>query len=140
MLMQSTLQGEPVARFMRADPVAIEPSLDLQHLVDDYIYRYHYRMFPVVEDGQLRGCVNVSRLKQLDRSQWPQHRVAEIMQPCSPQNTVTPQTGAMEALNLMTESGNRRLLVADQGRLVAIITLRDLIEFLALKLKLEAPA
>ena len=43
----------------------------------------------------------------------------------------------MDALTKMRRSGASRLLVVDGDRLVGILTLRDLLDFLALKVDLE---
>ncbi len=51
-------------------------------------------------------------------------RVADIMTP-NPV-TVTPRNAIRTAINLMREGGFRRLPVVDRGRLVGIITDRDL--------------
>ena len=50
--------------------------------------------------------------------------VADIMKP-NPV-TVTPRNAIRTAINLMREGGYRRLPVVDRGRLVGIITDRDL--------------
>lgn len=52
------------------------------------------------------------------------HLVADIMTP-NPV-TVTPRNAIRTAINLMREGGYRRLPVVDRGRLVGIITDRDL--------------
>jgi CBS domain-containing protein len=46
---------------------------------------------------------------------------------------------ATEALGIMNRTGNSRLLVVENGRLVGIVTLKDLMEVLALKLEMEGP-
>ncbi len=51
-------------------------------------------------------------------------RVADIMTP-NPV-TITPRNAIRTAINLMREGGYRRLPVVDRGRLVGIITDRDL--------------
>jgi len=52
------LKGEPVKRVMEADPVTVPASISLKELVDDYIYRYHHKMFPVMENqDKLAGCI-----------------------------------------------------------------------------------
>ena len=47
---------------------------------------------------------------------------------------------AMEALDIMNRTGNSRLMVVENGRLVGIVTLKDLMEVLALRwMELEVP-
>ena len=45
-IVREALQGQPVRLFMNPEPVAVPPSLDLRHWVDDYVYRYHRKFFP----------------------------------------------------------------------------------------------
>jgi Zn-dependent protease len=43
LLTRRALQGESVSRFMRKDPVTVPPALPLDELIEDYIYRHHYK-------------------------------------------------------------------------------------------------
>ncbi len=51
-LFRHTLEGVKVSRFMKSDPITVSPSVKLQTLVNDYVYRYHHKMFPVVDEGK----------------------------------------------------------------------------------------
>jgi len=138
LLLRRALEGEPVERFMSTDPVAVKRSTSVGQLVEDYVYRYHYKMFPVVEDtGRLVGCVTTKQVKGVPREEWGRKRVEEISIPCSDENVIGPQTDAMKALSLMTRTGASRLLVAAGGRLVGILALKDMLKFLSLKVELE---
>lgn len=136
-LIRNALQGEPVRRFMIAEPIVVPPSLDLLHWVEDYVYRFHHRTFPVATDGHLAGLISTHALAQLPRDQWPAHTVGEVMQRDLEPITIGPDADALEALSKMQRSGSSRLLVADQDRLVGIISLKDLLGFLDLKMELE---
>ncbi len=134
----STLQGEPVRRFMTTNPDTVPPDVSVEALVNDYIYRYHHRMFPVVSaDGMLAGCVTPDRVRNVPRDEWDRHSVQEIAVSCSRDNTITPDTDANAALATMNRTGATRLLVVEGGRLVGIVTLKDLLAFLSRKLELQ---
>jgi predicted transcriptional regulator len=131
------LQGEPVRRFMMANPVTVPASASLEELVDEYIYRYHYKMFPVLEaSGKLIGCIRTKQVKVFPRSEWSRKTVAEVADNCSMENTVKPQDDAMKTLLAMTRTGVSRLLVTEGSRLVGIITLKDMLKFFSLKMEL----
>ena len=132
------LQGEPISRFMKRDPVSVPPSITLQELVDNYIYQYYFDMFPVVEDSRLIGCIGTKDLKQVPRHEWSRRTVGELAHPSADTNTIPPETDAVEALAAMTRARNSRLIVAQNGHLRGVVTLKDLLDFLALKLDLEA--
>jgi len=69
--------------------------------------------------------------------QWDQRTVAEIMEPCSEDNTVAPETDTLEAMTKMQRTGRSPLLVVSRGQLLGILSLRDLLELLTLGLELE---
>jgi signal-transduction protein with cAMP-binding, CBS, and nucleotidyltransferase domain len=50
--------------------------------------------------------------------------------------TVTPDTAALVALERMQRTGSSRLLVAANERLLGLVSLKDLLRFLQLKLEL----
>lgn len=137
LLMQEILHGERVRRFMNAAPVTVSRSISLQQLVEDYIYKYQFKMFPVADNTTLLGCVTTRHVKTFQRSEWPRHTVGEVFTPCSADNTIAPDADALQALSIMMRTGNSRLMVVDEGRLVGIIALKDLLQFFSLKIELE---
>lgn len=137
LMMRRGLEGEPVARFMITDPVTVSRSIPVSDLVESYIYKHHFKMFPVVDDGRLLGCVNTRAVKELPQAEWARQSVGSIIEPCSPDNTVSPNDDAMKALAKMSRSGASRLMVVDGERLMGILALKDLLKFLALKIELE---
>jgi len=52
---------------------------------------------------------------------------------------IGPDADALSVLGRMNETGNSRLLVVDNGRLAGIVTLKDLMEVLALRMEIEGP-
>jgi len=138
-LIQGALQGETIRRFMTTTPVTVTPQMSLEELVDDYVYKYHFKMFPVVKDSEqhLAGCVSTKDVSEIPRQEWPKHTVQEVLKPCSLSNTVPPDADALAVLSKMNESGASRMLVTDKDRLLAIISLKDLLRFIASKLELE---
>ena len=137
LLVREAIQGETVRRFMNAHPITVTPDLTLAELVDDYIYRYHYKMFPVVEDGRALGFIGTEQVKTVPRPRWATRAVAEVMEPCTPDNVVRPDADVLDAWNRMNRAGRSRLLVVEEGKLAGILSLRELMQYLALKFDLE---
>jgi Zn-dependent protease/CBS domain-containing protein len=138
LITRKALEGEPIRRFMKADPVTVSPSVSLEQLVEDYVYKYHFKMFPVVEDSdRLLGCVTTRQVKEIPREEWGRKTVGEVASQCSAENTIEPQADAMQAISIMNRTGNSRLMVVEGGHLVGIIALKDLLELLSLKVELE---
>jgi len=138
LLLRRALAGEPVSRFMHPDPVTVPRAISVLDLVQDYIYRYHFKMFPVADDsGRLLGCVTSRQVRALPRDEWDRQTVGALAERCGPENTVQPDTDAMEALSRMSRSGASRLMVVDGDRLLGILSLKDLLRFFSLKVELE---
>lgn len=138
LILRTALEGEPVRRFMKTNPVTVPPYVSIQELVDEYIYRHHYKMFPVVtESGQLLGCVTTKQVKTIPREEWSRNSVQSVLEPCSAENTVSPDADAMKVLSRMGRTGITRLMVVEDGRLLAVVSVKDLMNFLSTKLDLE---
>ncbi len=133
---RSALKGEAIEKFMRADPVSVSPALSIREFVDDFVYKYHFKMFPVVRDERLIGCISTADVRKLHREQWETTSVGAIAHPCE-ENSVSPETDAMEVVSRMNQTGKSRMLVREGDRLVGIVSLKDMLAFLALKLELE---
>ena len=137
LLVRKALEGEPVRRFMNANPVTVQDSITVAQLVDDYIYKYHYKMFPVMAGEKLAGCITTRQVKEIPREAWGRETIREVASPVSPENTISPATDAVKALAMMNQSGVSRLMVVENGRLVGLVTLKDLLDFFSLKVELE---
>jgi Zn-dependent protease/CBS domain-containing protein len=133
-----SLEGESVRRFMRTDPVTVRPDLALEELVEDYIYKFHFKFFPVVDDAnQLLGCITTRQLKEIPRNDWGKVTVGALAAGCSTVNTIGPDADALKALSIMNQNNASRLMVVEEGHLVGIIALKDMLRFLSLKVELE---
>jgi Zn-dependent protease/predicted transcriptional regulator len=132
-----SLEGESVRRFMRTDPITAPADISIENLVQNYVYHYHYKMFPVVEGESLLGCIRTSEIKQIPRDEWGRYTVRDVTIPVCEENSVVPDVAAARALAKMRQSGTSRLLVIENGRLAGVITLRDLLAYLSLKIELE---
>lgn len=138
LLVRRMLEGEPVRRFMNSDPVTVPRSISIKDLVEDYVYRYHHHMFPVVDDGRLVGCVTTSDIKAVPQEEWERQSVGSIAEACGADNSISPDEDAVKALSRMSGGKRRqRLLVTEGDRLVGILTLPDLAKLFSLRVELE---
>ena len=137
LITRKALEGEPLKRFMQTDPVTVPDSLTVEKLVEDYIYRYHFKLFPVVDSNKLRGCITTKKVKEIPRDQWGKKTVGEVADPCSAENTIDPEADAVKALSAMRRNNASRLMVVKNDQLVGIIALKDMLEFLSLKVELD---
>jgi len=136
-LIRRALGGAPVSQFMQGQVVTVPPSITIRELVDDYFYRYHYKMFPVSGNSRLEGCITSKQIKDIPREQWDRRTVQDILAPCSLDTVIGPNTDTMKALSIMNRTGNSRLMVVEGEHLLGVITLKDMLKFLNLKMDLE---
>ena len=120
--------------------MTVSPHATIRTLVEDFIYHHHYKMIPVSSEGHLVGCVTTRHVKAVPQSEWDSLSVGEIMGECNHRNSIGPNEDALEAMKKMNAHDSRRLMVVENGELVGVITLKDLLDFLALKLDLEGGA
>lgn len=139
-VIREMLSGESVHRFMTENPVAVAPTLSIQKFVEDYIYKHPYKLYPVVESGNLVGCVTADDVKRVPRPEWEQRTTGSIATPCTPENTIDPEADAVNALSRMSGKRTNRLLVVDHGHLLGIVAFGDLANFLARRMEFGGPA
>lgn len=136
LIIRRSLEGEKVRRFMVSDPVTVSPSISVEDLVEDYVYKFHFKMFPVVEDGKLMGCVTLNQVKEIPKEERHKHDVRSLAKRCTTENTIDPDEDAMRALAVMNRTKSSRLMVVKGDRLLGVIALKDMLEFLSLKVDL----
>ena len=140
LVLKDMVEGQPVRRFMRSGPVTVAPSLSVEEWVEEYVYRHHYKMYPVLDGSRLLGCVTVDSLQGIRRDDWSSTRVADLMESRSASNTVDAGTDTMALLtDILKPGGRSRFMVVEDDRLVGVIALKDLLEIIALKLQSESP-
>ncbi|TNE41003.1 MAG: site-2 protease family protein [Alphaproteobacteria bacterium] len=136
-LAREHFEGEPVSRFMVLDLISVPPDISIQAFIDDYLYRHFHDVYPVVDNGRVLGLVAAKEVKAIARDVWGTTHIRDILHPLSPENSVHPDTDAMQALALMTRTGNYRLLVVDGERLIGLVTMKDLMRLFEMKIDLS---
>jgi len=136
--MREYLEGEVVRRFMTTDVVTVPRNLNLQNFVDELVFHHRFSYYPVVdEDGRLLGVVSARAPRQVDQLDWGTTTVERVMTPLEESMTIHPDDDAVDALGALRRRQESRLVAVEDGRPVGIVSLRDLLGFLALKIDLE---
>jgi CBS domain-containing protein len=94
-------------------------------------------MFPVLDGDRLLGCIRTREIKDVPRESWAKYAVRDLTVPVTDENSIGPDAFAVAALSKMNHGGISRLLVVENGRLAGVITLKDLLQFMSLKVELE---
>jgi Zn-dependent protease/CBS domain-containing protein len=136
-VVRQLLEAEPVRRFMNPQPITVSPVLDLRTFVDEYVYRHHRKAFPVVNEGRLEGIMTTREVAAIPRADWDRHTVGEVMRHDVQSICIAPDADAMRALAQMQRTGFSRLLITEEDQLRGIVSLKDLLRFLNLKMELH---
>ena len=132
------LRDEKVQKFMKKDPVSVSPDITIKEFVEDYVYRSHHHLYPVTENEELIGYISLQEVKLKSQEEWEKTSVKKVMVPVCKFQTISPDTSALEALNLIQNLESPTLLITQEKRLVGILTANDLFKRISLKLELEA--
>lgn len=136
-LAQRVFADVQVAQIMNQHPVSVPAGISVAEFIDGYIYRYHHREFPVVQDDMIVGIIGTRQAAALERLRWSSTSVSDAMAPCTDADTIEPENRALDALAKMSNSGRSQLYVLKNRRLVGVVSLRDLAEILAVRLELS---
>ena len=131
------LEGEKVSKFMKKDAISVPPDISIKEFVERYVYTSHHHLYPVTQHGTFLGYVSLQEVKATPHAEWDRTSVQKIMSHGTEFQTISSDTSALEALNLMQQTQLPVLFVVDAGKLVGILTAQDLFKMISLKIELE---
>jgi CBS domain-containing protein len=110
---------------MSPDPVTIPEDITVSQAVDDFFLRYDHSAFPVVGEGRT-GLLTLRAVRQIPRDQWAVRQVWTATTPLDQACTVTADTAMDVVIDRLRQQDQDRVLVVDGGRILGIITPRDI--------------
>lgn len=132
-LQARSILGELSVRDLMSYPVeVVDVQMPISEFLDRHVYHSFHDLYPVVDQGRLCGAVTVRALSAVPKDQWAATAVETVMTKMSAENWVPPEMSAMEALKRLQSNGASRLLVMDEGKLVGILVLKDLMKPLSI--------
>jgi len=124
------LRGVQAHDVMADNLVRIPPDLTLQDAVDRYFMRYDHSAFPVDERGRTIGLLTLRKVRQVPSDQWATSRVRDHMVPLGDQLVVPLGAPMDQVMAKLEDGGAGRVLAAQDGEVVGIITSSDLTRWL----------
>ncbi len=122
---------------MSQNYVVVPPGLSLQLIVDEFMVAEGHRAVIVARDETVYGIVSISDIRKVPRDRWADTPAQAVMTPREEVATVNADTPAMEALELIAQRGLNQVPVLEEGRMVGLITRRELIERIQVAEQLE---
>jgi Zn-dependent protease/predicted transcriptional regulator len=124
------LRGRRVSDVMDRNSPIVEGHLSLQDFVDVYLLRSGLRGYVVVRGDEIIGLITPHEVKGVTRDLWPQTSVQSVMRPLAQLRTVTPDTPALDALQMMGRDDINQLPVVSNGHLEGIFSRTHVVRFL----------
>jgi CBS domain-containing protein len=126
----SDLRGRNVGDIMERDCETVDGFLSLRDFVDQHLLHSASRCFAVRQGEHLAGLVTPSEVRKVDRANWEQTSVQSVMRRLSSLRAVSPETPALQALELMARENLNQLVVVAEGKLQGIFSRSQVARFL----------
>ena len=130
--LKETLAPLHVDDIMVRNPVTVAATAPVAALVD-MLWEHHFTSFPVVEEGRAVGIAALQHVHPVPRAHWPHTLVREVMQPLTPELSVSRSDTVYHAFEKASRNGLGRLAVVESERLVGYVSIKDIRHVLALR-------
>jgi Zn-dependent protease/predicted transcriptional regulator len=131
--LKQALTGVQIRQIMTANPVTVDWLLSIEELVRDFIYRHQFMSFPVFNRDEYVGMVSLDDVKQVPKELWTFKQVRDVMMPAELVPVLHPWEDATDVLARMVTEDRGLMPVVEGGRLVGIVSRRDILNLFKIK-------
>jgi Zn-dependent protease len=135
--MRTSLE-DVVVRDIMVPPVAVNKGTSIADFVNQYVFHYHDRVFPVVDRGRFVGMIDLGKVKKVPATDWSDTYIDAYMSDSSDYCVLEPLMDGRDALKLLIECRMPKAPVVANDAVVGSLTRSDLLEVIALKSDLAA--
>ena len=121
------LRDIPARLLMVPPPPPVEANQTLVSIVDERVTSSLDRVFLVRRADRVVGLLSVTDIVRVPRGEWLTKLAGEAMVPAEQVLTITPDTGIVDAMRIMQEHDVHQLPVLEDGRLVGMVTLAEVV-------------
>lgn len=133
-VIKEILKGEKIKSIMSSSLVCVPYWISLEKFIENYLYRYFYKLFPVIGfNNEIIGCIYSEKVKPVSRENLKFRCVKEYVTPIN-ENYVKACDDIWNLITIMNEKGRSRFLVQESRYIVGVVTHKDLLKYLAQKL------
>lgn len=133
LLLRDLLSGFRVREVMSQPVIAVPEHASLEELAHDYFFRHPHGSFPVVSGDLFAGMVSLEQIKGVPRDEWARTPVRLIMTPAAATRPLRPDDDLVTAFEAMVRGDVGRLPVVDGGRIVGILSRRDVMQLFKIR-------
>jgi Zn-dependent protease/predicted transcriptional regulator len=132
-IIRESLTGVQIRQVMKENVIAVDWLLSVDELVRDYIYKYQFAVFPVMNRDELVGMVSLEQVKGVAKELWMFKQVRDIMTVIEQVPHLQPTDDATEAFKRMVAEDVAGMPVIEAGKLVGMVSRRDLLDLFKIK-------
>jgi Zn-dependent protease/CBS domain-containing protein len=130
---EQALEGVRVRDLMIDEPVTVSADMSLGQFIDEVAWSQRYTTYPVMDGGRPIGLLAFRSVAGVPRDQWDTRRVRDVMVGRDDVPLLTDDEPAIDALTELSESKINRGLVEDDGRLIGLLSITDLLRALEVR-------
>ena len=125
-------------RDIMTPPIAVNPWMTISQFVNDYVFHYHYRVFPVTDSNRFIGMIDVRSIKGVPPSEWPSTTVGRYLSDPSTYCVLDPDVDATDALRVLINKNCNKAPVVRDEVLLGILSSSDVLNLVSLKRDIAA--
>lgn len=129
-VVRTELAAVPVARIMSTPAVLVPADVSLEEMAHSYFLGGRHSRYPVVAEGRVIGVIDLARLNEVPRTDWPNVKVADVAARDLADIVVSAERTVDSVLSLLEPDGPGAVLVVEEGRLAGIVTRADVIRLI----------
>ena len=128
------LRGVRVGDVMSPSPVTAPPVALVTDFIDEVVLRERFSTYPLVDaDGRLSGLVTLNRIRAVPVQERDRTTLQQIACPPAEVPVARPDEALVEVLPRLSDGADGRAVVVDDlGRVVGVISPRDIARVTAL--------
>jgi CBS domain-containing protein len=135
-LIMDVLSGIKVKELMTPNVVCVNPDVSISDMVDQFFFKHRFNSFPVCQKDRFLGIVTLNSIRQIPKESWREKRVGSVVKSVPEEFVLGPDSDAVDALKKIIQSDLGRLPVVEEGKLVGILTRKDIMDLLRIKIDL----
>lgn len=125
---------------MSPDFASVPPGLTLGLVVNELMLGQGHRAVVVAQGDAVLGILSISDIRRVPRDEWDTAQAQSAMTPRERVVTVEAGAPALEVLELIGERALNQVPVLEEGRMIGLITRRELLERIRVAEQLDAEA
>jgi predicted transcriptional regulator len=122
---------------MSRDCAIVDGRSNIETFVNEFLLGTGRRCFLIAENNDIAGLITPHEVKTLPRARWPYTTVSEVMRPLDQLRTISPNTSAADALELLARENVHQLPVVANGQLEGIVSREHILQAIMIRRELK---